>query len=99
MEFQQRHLAEFNQKFGDLLGEFWLGNVNIRDITTKGSYMLRIEISYPDADVRHVDYTSFSLTTNYTLQLGHLIKKTSSAGKQLLMAIIKKELFYELVPI
>ena len=76
MEFQ-RFPSEFAGKIGDLLGEFWLGDATIRNITDNNDYIIRVEISYKTKD----DQPDPEAMNNYTMQLKQLIKKTSDAGR------------------
>ena len=74
MEFQ-RFPSEFAGQIGDLLGEFWLGDATIRNITDNNDYVIRVEISYTTKDDQP------AAMNNYTMQLKQLIKKSSDAGR------------------
>ena len=76
MEFQ-RFPSEFAGQIGDLLGEFWLGDATIRNITDNKDYVIRVEISYTTKD----DQPDPAAMNNYTMQLKQLIKKSSDAGR------------------
>ncbi|KAL5009590.1 hypothetical protein ScPMuIL_011895 [Solemya velum] len=65
-----RDWASYETGFGDLLGEFWLGNHFIYSITSQGSYELRVELSDFEGNTRYAHYDDFSVgdaSTNYTL--------------------------------
>jgi len=78
MEFE-RFPFEFDDKMGNLLGEFWLGDTNIRNIVANRTFIIRAEISYPALDGQYY-HTAMN---NYTMQLEQLVKQSSVAGRQL----------------
>ncbi|XP_055939972.1 fibroleukin-like [Argiope bruennichi] len=68
-----RNWLSYKNGFGDVEGEFWLGNDVIFFMTSEEANMLRIHMSAFDGDEVNLDYSSFSVgneTTNYRLQLG-----------------------------
>ena len=82
-----RNWTQYETGFGDIEGEFWLGNRNIHTISTASgkSYDLRIDLD-DGYDTRFAVYDSFYITgsgDNYTLNYGTYLT-TSNAGKYLL---------------
>ena len=59
-----RNLANYSRGFGDLYGEFWLGNDNLYRLTAQGDYELRVDLS--DFYGRTV-YAAPSVTTSALL--------------------------------
>ncbi|KAL5022000.1 hypothetical protein ScPMuIL_001155 [Solemya velum] len=54
-----RDWAGYETGFGDLTGEFWLGNSYIHTITSGGSYELRIDLADSNGEMRYAQYSSF----------------------------------------
>ncbi|XP_042743404.1 angiopoietin-related protein 7-like [Lagopus leucura] len=52
---------EYREGFGDLNGEFWLGNENIHKITSQGDYSLRIDMEDWNSKHKHAFYQIFSI--------------------------------------
>lgn len=50
---------EYKEGFGDLSGEFWLGNENIHKITSQGDYSLRIDLEDWNNKHKHAFYQVF----------------------------------------
>ena len=67
-----RDWDEYKNGFGDVRGEFWLGNEKIHQLTEIPS-QLRVEINTTSAGNRYAKYSNFTVTneaTNYTLFVG-----------------------------
>ena len=67
-----RGWSDYEEGFGDLVGEFWLGLANIRRLTKTGNKQLRIDLGDFDDNYRYAKYSSFSIgdnTTDYTLSV------------------------------
>ncbi|XP_020603642.1 techylectin-5B-like, partial [Orbicella faveolata] len=47
----------YKNGFGDLNGEFWLGNDNLHRLTAADNVTLRVDLEDFDGDVRHAEYT------------------------------------------
>ncbi|XP_077981303.1 fibrinogen C domain-containing protein 1-like [Glandiceps talaboti] len=66
--------TDYKVGFGELNGEFWLGNDNIYRLTNQGrQYELRVDLEDFDNNTAYAEYTQFSITDeadNYTLSLG-----------------------------
>ncbi|XP_071785585.1 uncharacterized protein [Asterias amurensis] len=75
--------ASYSRGFGNLEGEFWLGNDNLHRLTAKGEYELRVDLTGFDDDTGFAVYESFSIadvSDNYRLSLGSY---SGTAGDQL----------------
>ncbi len=65
--------ANYSRGFGDLEGEFWLGNDNLHRLTAQGEYDLRVDLSTFENITAYAVYSSFSIadvSDNYRLTLG-----------------------------
>ena len=47
--------------FGDLNGEFWLGNDNIHRLTASSDIMLRVDLEDFDGNITYAEYTTFQV--------------------------------------
>ncbi|XP_041374731.1 ficolin-2-like [Gigantopelta aegis] len=64
---------EYKDGFGDLEGEFWLGNEIIHQITSRAVYEMRIDFEDFEGNTRYAMYSSFTLGSEaekYTLHVG-----------------------------
>ncbi|XP_033122852.1 fibrinogen-like protein A [Anneissia japonica] len=89
--FQRRQdgSVDFNQDwqnhtsgFGDLSGEFWLGNNKIHKITSSAKYKFRIDMVTHDGNAYHVTYESIEIGSeaeNFRLDIGEYIDTKSTA--------------------
>ena len=67
-----RDCDEYKNGFGDVRGEFWLGNEKIHQLTEISS-QLRVEINISSTTSRYAKFRNFTVTneaTNYTLFVG-----------------------------
>ena len=58
--------------FGNLNGEFWLGNDNLHRLTTKSNMMLRVDMEDYNSVRKYAEYTTFSVANakdNYRLAI------------------------------
>ncbi|XP_071785394.1 fibrinogen C domain-containing protein 1-B-like [Asterias amurensis] len=65
--------ASYSRGFGNLEGEFWLGNDNLHRLTAQGEYELRVDLTGFDDDTGFAVYESFSIadvSDNYRLTVG-----------------------------
>ncbi|XP_014385193.1 PREDICTED: ficolin-2 [Myotis brandtii] len=68
-----RDWADYQQGFGSQLGEFWLGNDHIHDLTAQGTYELRVDLVDFQGTRQFAKYQSFrvgSEAEKYKLVLG-----------------------------
>ncbi|XP_033645263.1 ficolin-2-like [Asterias rubens] len=75
--------ANYSRGFGNLEGEFWLGNDNLHRLTAQGEYELRVDLTSLDDDTGFACYGSFSIadvSDNYTLTVGNY---SGTAGDRL----------------
>ena len=69
-----RNWTDYEEGFGDLNGEFWLGLSKMHRLTQDGTdYTLRVDLEDFENETRYAKYTTFNIgdsTTNYTITLG-----------------------------
>ncbi|VDI59498.1 Hypothetical predicted protein [Mytilus galloprovincialis] len=56
-----RNWTDYKNGFGDLTGEFWLGNLRIHEMTTKDEYELYILMEDFAGEKRYARYKTFSI--------------------------------------
>ena len=67
-----RGWEEYKNGFGDIRGEFWLGNEKVHQLTAIPS-QLRVEIKTKNDGTKYAKYSTFTVTnkaSNYTLFVG-----------------------------
>ena len=65
--------ALYKNGFGNLKGEFWLGNDNIHRLTASANMLLRFDMEDYERERRYAEYTTFSVADendNYRLTIG-----------------------------
>ncbi|XP_071807613.1 microfibril-associated glycoprotein 4-like [Asterias amurensis] len=65
--------ANYSRGFGNLEGEFWLGNDNLHRLTAQGEYELRVDLTDFDNVTGYAIYDTFSIADvsyNYSLTVG-----------------------------
>ncbi|XP_045177353.1 tenascin-N-like [Mercenaria mercenaria] len=71
----KRNWEEYKEGFGNLNGNFWLGNDKIWKLTNGGHYKLRVDLVDQNGDKGYAEYSSFSIgdeSSKYTLNIsGH----------------------------
>ncbi|XP_038055285.1 ryncolin-1-like isoform X2 [Patiria miniata] len=78
-----RDWADYQVGFGDLSGEFWIGNDILRNLTEKGTWQLRVDLEDWDNVAVYADYGQFQvLGDKYKLWVGSYIAN-STAGDSL----------------
>ncbi|XP_038053525.1 microfibril-associated glycoprotein 4-like [Patiria miniata] len=79
-----RGWADYRVGFGDLAGEFWLGNDNLRTLSnTLGSWDLRIDVEDWVGNTAWAEYADFQITgQDYRLRY-HSYNEKSTAGDSL----------------
>ena len=68
-----RYWTDYNNGFGDLTGEFWLGLSKIHRLTKEGSNTLRVDLGDFEGNTRYANYFTFSVSdgsTEYILTVG-----------------------------
>ncbi|KAL9982294.1 hypothetical protein ACROYT_G004321 [Oculina patagonica] len=63
----------YKNGFGDLNGEFWLGNDNLHRLTAADDVMLRVDLEDFDGNIRYAEYTTFKVADEedkYRLLIG-----------------------------
>ena len=68
-----RNWTDYENGFGNLTGEFWLGLGKTNRLTKEQSNTLRVDLGDFDGNTRYAQYTTFSVgdsTTKYTLTVG-----------------------------
>ncbi|XP_046574885.1 fibrinogen C domain-containing protein 1-A-like isoform X2 [Haliotis rubra] len=63
---------EYMDGFGNLTGEFWLGNERIHRLTKQTTYELRVDLTFTDGETGFAHYNNFRLgnmSTFYTLDV------------------------------
>ncbi|XP_063436209.1 fibrinogen C domain-containing protein 1-like [Mytilus trossulus] len=56
-----RGWAAYKEGFGNVNGEYWLGNENIHEITSRDNHDLRIELEDFDGNKRYAEYSIFNI--------------------------------------
>ena len=68
-----RNWTDYEDGFGNLTGEFWLGLGKINRLTKEQSNTLRVDLGDFDGNTSYAQYTTFSVgdsTTEYILTVG-----------------------------
>uniref|UniRef100_A0A1X7UMX8 Fibrinogen C-terminal domain-containing protein n=1 Tax=Amphimedon queenslandica TaxID=400682 RepID=A0A1X7UMX8_AMPQE len=68
-----RNWTDYENGFGDLTGEFWLGLSKIRHLTKEGSNTLRVDLGDFEGNTAYANYSTFSVSngsTEYILTVG-----------------------------
>ncbi|XP_078357566.1 microfibril-associated glycoprotein 4-like [Oculina patagonica] len=63
----------YKRGFGDLNGEFWLGNDNLHRLTAADDVMLRVDLEDFDGNITYAEYTTFKVADEgdkYRLLIG-----------------------------
>ena len=63
----------YKSGFGDLNGEFWLGNDNLHRLTAAGDVILRVDLEDFDGNKTYAEYTTFKVADEadkYRLLIG-----------------------------
>ena len=56
-----RDWSSYKNGFGDLHGEFWLGNDNLHRLTAAGSVSLRVDLEDFEGNIRYAEYATFKV--------------------------------------
>ena len=68
-----RNWTDYENGFGDLTGEFWLGLSKIHHLTKEGSNTLRVDLGDFEGNTAYANYSTFSVgdgSTEYILTVG-----------------------------
>ena len=68
-----RYWTDYENGFGDLTGEFWLGLSKIHRLTEEGSNTLRVDLGDFEGNTAYANYSTFSISdgsTEYILTVG-----------------------------
>ena len=68
-----RNWTDYENGFGDLTGEFWLGLSKIHRLTKEGSNTLRVDLENFSGNTAYANYSTFSISdgsTEYILTVG-----------------------------
>ena len=63
----------YKNGFGDLSGEFWLGNDNLHRLTAADDVMLRVDLEDFEGNITYAEYTNFNVADEadkYRLLIG-----------------------------
>ena len=63
----------YKNGFGNLTGEFWLGNDNLHRLTAAGNVTLRVDLEDFEGHIRYAEYTTFKVADerdNFRLSIG-----------------------------
>ena len=63
----------YKKGFGNLNGEFWLGNDNLHRLTTTDNVTLRVDLEDFDGNITYAEYTTFKVANEsdkYRLLVG-----------------------------
>ncbi|XP_060565557.1 fibrinogen-like protein A [Ruditapes philippinarum] len=71
-----RNFTEYENGFGNINGELWLGLKYIQELAEQGSTEIRLDMAKNDSTTGHETCSDFKLTegTNYTLNIGSCIR-------------------------
>ena len=82
-----RNWADYQKGFGDLSGEFWLGNNNLRALTEAspiGTWELRIDMEDWEGETAFAEYFEFRITgDDYTLHVNYSKSEPTAVGDSL----------------
>ena len=68
-----RYWTDYENGFGNLTGEFWLGLSKIHRLTKEGSNTLRVDLGDFERNTRYANYSTFNVSdgsTEYILTVG-----------------------------
>ena len=68
-----RDWSSYKNGFGDLHGEFWLGNDNLHRLTAAGNVSLRVDLEDFEGNIRYAEYAAFKVanqTDKYRILIG-----------------------------
>ncbi|CAC5396824.1 Angiopoietin-4,Angiopoietin-1,Ficolin-2,Tenascin-R,Tenascin,Fibrinogen C domain-containing protein 1-B,Fibrinogen C domain-containing protein 1 [Mytilus coruscus] len=72
MQTFEKNWHEYKTGFGDVSGEFWLGNDNLHAILSQRKYKMRVDLEYLDGNTALAVYSGFNVgneSTGYKLSI------------------------------
>jgi len=81
-DFFNRSWAEFKVGFNDRMGNYWLGNEMLHQLTTNGSYKLKFDLQARNGSWYYAEYSRFKVsneTSNYKIQVSGYSGDTGDA--------------------
>ena len=78
-----RDWVSYREGFGDMKGNFWLGLEDVHQLTSKGKWELRIELSYNGQDY-FAHYDNFKVHSESDLYRLEISGYSGTAGDSLL---------------
>ena len=82
----------YKNGFGELNGEFWLGNDNLHRLTAADDVILRVELEYFEGQKVYAEYTSFKVADAADKYKLLIARYSGTAGNW--MSFHKYESFY-----
>ncbi|NP_001161539.1 fibrinogen-like protein [Saccoglossus kowalevskii] len=79
-----RTWAAYKAGFGNIDGEYWIGNDNIHYLTNQVPYKLRIDLEKGDGLTAYTEYNPFMIEDEYNNYTLHLGKPSGTAGDSLI---------------
>ena len=92
-----RSWAQYKKGFGDLVGEFWLGNEKMHLLTQDGNYELRVDLEDWDGVWKYALYGNFSIKSeadDYMLITGTYVNGTAGMTKEHEYAVQRKYTYF-----
>ena len=68
-----RDWLSYKNGFGDLHGEFWIGNDNLHRLTAAGKVLLRVDLEDFEGNITYAEYATFKVadqTDKYRIVIG-----------------------------
>ncbi|KAJ0069025.1 hypothetical protein NL108_015898, partial [Boleophthalmus pectinirostris] len=78
----QRSWREYKMGFGEVLGEHWLGNEVVHQLTSQGQYSLRVELQDWEGNSGYSQYDRFTLASERQQYRLYLRGYSGTAGRQ-----------------
>ncbi|XP_063427087.1 fibrinogen-like protein A [Mytilus trossulus] len=78
-----RGWKEYVKGFGDLRKEFWLGNENLHDLTSQGSYELMVDLEDFNGNKAYAKYSTFNIVDQSTYYILIVNGYSGTAGDSL----------------
>ena len=79
-----RYWTDYENGFGDLTGEFWLGLSKIHRLTKEGSNTLRVDLGDFEGNTAYANYSTFSVSDGSTEYILTVDGYSGTAGESLI---------------